>query len=578
MQNKEIADIFNEIADMLSIEETATSKFEVRAYKNAALTIGTLQEPIEDIYHSGGIEALMKLPGIGKGLAEKIAEYIDHGTIDKYESLKKKYPINFSELTQLEGMGAKRAVLLYKSLGVKDIASLSEAIEKHKVRDLPGFGEKSEAQLKESIRLYGSSKGRILLGDALPIAESMIDKMVKSSLFKKVVLAGSTRRMRETVGDIDILAISDKPEACMDFFVGMDDVERPIVKGPTKTTVWLKIGTSCDLRVIKPESFGAAQQYFIGSKEHNIEVRKIAIKKGYKLNEYGLFDSKGRIISSLDESDIYKKLGMEYVPPEMREARGEIELALKHKLPKLVELSDIKGDMHTHTLETDGANTLEEMADAAMRNGLKYFATTNHTKSLKIAHGMNDRQFTTFFKKVDALNEKLEGKIRILKGAEIDILKNGSLDLDAKTMKSMDCPVGAVHSAFNMDMDSMTKRVIKAMDSGMMRIFAHPTGRVINGREGYDIDLEKIAEAAERDNVALEINSFPNRLDLNDTNILRLSGYKVLFSIDTDSHRTSHFKFLRYGVGTARRGWLTKGRVLNTRTYNEVMKFFRGNA
>ena len=577
MRNKEIADIFNEIADMLSIEETATSKFEVRAYKNAALTIGTLQEPIEDIYHAGGIEALMKLPGIGKGLAEKIAEYIDRGKIEKYEGLKKKYPINFSELTQLEGMGAKRAVLLYKSLGVKDIASLSKAIEAHRIRDLPGFGDKSESQLQDSIRLYESSKGRILLGDALPIAESMINKMIKSSLFKKVVLAGSTRRMRETVGDIDILAISDKPEKCMDFFIGMDDVERAIVKGPTKTTVWLKVGTSCDLRVIKPESFGAAQQYFIGSKEHNIEVRKIAIKKGYKLNEYGLFDSKGKIISSLDEADIYKKLGMEYVPPEMREARGEIELALEHKLPKLVELSDIKGDMHTHTLETDGANTIEEMAEAVIQNGLKYFATTNHTKSLRIAHGMNDRQFAAFFKKVDALNEKLEGKITILKGAEIDILKNGSMDLDAKTIKSMDCPIGAVHSAFNMDRDSMTKRVIKAMDSGMMRIFAHPTGRVINSREGYDIDLEKIAEAAERNNVALEINSFPNRLDLNDTNILRLSKYKVLFSINTDSHRTSHFKFLRYGVGTARRGWLAKKSILNARTPKEVLEIFSSN-
>ncbi|MEM0149406.1 MAG: DNA polymerase/3'-5' exonuclease PolX [Candidatus Micrarchaeaceae archaeon] len=577
MQNKEIADIFNEIADMLGIEETKTSKFEVRAYRNAALTIGTLQEPIEDIYRNGGIEALMKLPGIGKGLAEKIVEYIDHGKISKYEDLKKRYPINFSELTQLEGMGAKRAVILYKSIGVKDIASLSKAIEGHKIRDLPGFGEKSEALLKESIKLHESSKGRILLGDALPVAESMIAKMKESGMFKKVVLAGSARRMRETVGDIDILAISNKPEKGMDYFVSMEDVEKVIVRGPTKSTVWLKVGTSCDLRVIKPESFGAAQQYFIGSKEHNIEVRKIAIKKGYKLNEYGLFGANNRIIASSDESEIYAKLGMEYPYPEMREARGEVELALEHKLPKLVELQEIKGDMHTHTLETDGANTIEEMAEAAMQNGLEYFATTNHTKSLKIAHGMNDRQFLEFFKKVDKLNEKLAGKVTILKGAEIDILKDGKLDLDAKTIKAMDCPIGAVHSFFNMDKEAMTKRVIKAMDSGMMRILAHPTGRVINEREGYDIDLERIAEAAERDNVILEINSFPNRLDLNDTNILRLSKYKVMFSIDTDSHRTSHFKFLRYGVGTARRGWLEKGRVLNTRDASAVMKLFGGN-
>ena len=577
MQNKEIANIFNEIADMLSIEETKTSKFEVRAYRNAALTIDTLQEPIEDIYKGGGIEALMKLPGIGKGLAEKIAEYIDQGMISKHEELKKRYPINFSELTQLEGMGAKRAVMLYKSIGVKDIASLSKAIGEHKIRSLQGFGEKSEALLKESIKLHESSRGRILLGDVLPIAESMIAKMAASGLFKKVVLAGSTRRMRETVGDIDILAISSKPEKGMDYFVSMEDVGKVIVQGPTKSTVWLKIGISCDLRVIKPESFGAAQQYFIGSKEHNIEVRKIAIKKGYKLNEYGLFGADGKIIASSDESDIYAKLGMEYPPPEMREARGEVELALRHRLPKLVELQDIKGDMHTHTIETDGANTIEEMAEAAMQNGLGYFAATNHTKSLRIAHGMNDRQFIEFFKRIDKLNDKLAGRIEILKGAEIDILKDGKLDLDAKTIKAMDCPIGAVHSAFNMDKKAMTNRVIKAMDSGLMRIFAHPTGRVINEREGYDIDLEKIAEAAERDNVILEINSFPNRLDLNDTNILRLSKYKIMFSIDTDSHRTSHFKFLRYGIGTARRGWLEKGRILNTRAASAVSKLFEGN-
>ncbi|EQD54077.1 phosphotransferase domain-containing protein, partial [mine drainage metagenome] len=313
-------------------EDKNNQNYEVRAYRNAALTIGTLQEPIEDIYRNGGIEALMRLPGIGKGLAEKIAEYVDHGTIGKYEELKKKYPINFSELTMLDGMGAKRAVALYKALKVKDIATLSKAIGSHKIRELPGFGEKSEEQLKESIRLHNSSKGRILLGDALPVAESMVAKLSVGGLFKKVVIAGSARRMRETVGDIDILAISDRAEKGMDYFVGLEDVEKVIAKGPTKTTVWLKIGTSCDLRVIKPESFGAAQQYFIGSKEHNIEVRKIAIKKGYKLNEYGLFGPKGKIVASSDESEIYNKLGMQYVPPEMREARGEIKLALEHKL------------------------------------------------------------------------------------------------------------------------------------------------------------------------------------------------------------------------------------------------------
>ncbi len=475
-------------------------------------------------------------------------------------------------MTSLEGIGAKTAVLLYQKLKIKNIADLKKAIEEHKIREVPNFGIKSEEEFKRSIKLFESGKGRILLGEALPIAESIINKLLENGKVKKAVIAGSVRRMKETVGDIDILAITGEIEKTMGYFTEMEEVQNVISKGQAKTTVWLKTGISCDLRVIKSESFGAAQQYFIGSKEHNIEVRKIALKNKLKLNEYGLFDSNGKMISGEDEHDIYEKLGLQYIPPEMRENKGEIELAAKHKIPKLVELSDIKGDLHTHTKDSDGINSIEEMAEAALQNKFEYFATTNHTKSLKIAHGMNESRFREFFKNVDKLNDSVGKKIKILKGAEVDILRDGSLDLEKDMLKEMDCVLGSIHSFFKMGQEEMTKRVINAIDSGLIHIFAHPTGRIINERMAYNINLDKVAEAAERNKVALEINSFPNRLDLNDANIFNVSKYKILFSIDSDAHNTSHFQFLRYGVGTAKRGWLTKERILNAKPYNELIK------
>ncbi|MGC8679794.1 MAG: DNA polymerase/3'-5' exonuclease PolX [Candidatus Micrarchaeia archaeon] len=572
MYNKDLEKLFNEIALMLSLEETATSKFEIRAYQKAAFTIGTLQEPIEDIYKRGGIKALMELPGIGKTIAMHIEEYIKTGKIKKYEDLKKKYPINMSELTSLTGMGAKKAIILYKKLGIKNIEDLKKAIEEHKIEKLERFGKRSEDLIKRGIEIYEKSKGRMLLGDALPIADNIVEKLSSSGLIDKIMIAGSTRRMRETVGDLDILAISSKQNEVMDFFVSLDDVDRVISKGPTKTTVWLKEGLSCDLRVLEPESFGAAVQYFTGSKEHNIELRQIAISKGYKLNEYGLFDKKGRNVGGSDEKSIYEQLGLQYIPPEMREGRGELELAKEHRIPKLVELSDIHGDLHTHTKETDGANTIEEMVAEAKKLNYEYIAITNHTKSLKVAHGMNDKQFEEFFARID--NIDFEG-IKVLKGAEVDILEDGRLDLKDKTLEDMDCVVAGVHSKLSLSEEAMTKRIIDAFETGLVNIFAHPTGRLIGTREPYKVNIEKIAEAAEKNNVVLEINSFPNRLDLNDSNILLLSKYNLKFSIDTDSHRTTHLYYMRLGVGMARRGWLTKEKIINTLEYKQLMKILK---
>ena len=578
MKNKEISEMFAEIGEMIGLEETPTSRFEARAFQNASLMLDTMQEDIEEIYRKGGRKALMELPSIGKGLADEIIEFIETGRIGKYEKLKGKYPIDFKELSKVEGLGAKKIVVLYRNLGIKDVDGLKRAVSEQKIRGVPGFGERSEAMIGRGIELLESGRGRILLGEALPVAESIVAKLLESGLVERAMIAGSARRMRETVGDIDILAISGKGRAVMDLFAGMEGVKSVISKGEARTTVWLEIGTSCDLRVIDADSrnFGAALQYFTGSKEHSVSLRKIAIGKGYKLNEYGLFDRKDKLIRCGDEEELYGKMGMQYIPPEMREDRGEIKLAQQHRIPKLVEMKEIKGDLHSHTKETDGSNTAGEMAYAAYAEGLEYIAATNHTKSLRIARGMDERGFGKFFREIDRLNE-IEGKKAIvLKGAEVDILKDGRLDLPTKLLGSMDCVVAAVHSSFNMDGKSMTERVVKALDSGVVDILAHPTGRLINGRGAYEIDLDRVAEAAERNHVALEVNSYPNRLDLNDSAIMRLSSYKILFSIDSDSHSTQHFKFLRYGVGTARRGWLTKRQVLNTLPIEKLLKRLRG--
>ena len=572
MINKKIASMLAEIADMLSIEEKPTTRFEVRAYQNASMVIGSLEEDLGDLYKRAGLKGLMDIRGIGKGIASSIEEYIKTGHMSKYETLKKRFPIDFAGLTKIEGLGAKRIITLYRKLGVKNIDDLKKAINSHKVAELEGFGEKSEEMLKNGIEMLEKSKGRLLLGEALPAAEAIVSALLGSGLVGKAVICGSTRRMKETVGDIDILAISDKPQQVMDMFTSMKEVESVVVKGPTKTTVWLDIGTTCDLRVIAPESFGAAVQYFTGSKEHNVEVRKIAISKGFKLNEYGLYDAKGGVISAIDERDIYARLGMDWMEPEMRENRGEIELAKEHRLPKLVALADLRGDMHTHTKETDGTNTLEEMVNAAIAKGFEYVNISNHTKSLRVAHGLDDKGFEQLFKRIDDLNSSLDGKIRIFKGAEVDILKSGALDLKPETLKKMDCVVAAVHSNFNMSQKEMTGRIVKALDSGMVHILAHPTGRIINEREPYDVDLRAVAESAERNNVALEINSFPSRLDLNDSSIFAIKGYKLKFAIDSDAHNISHFDYLRYGVGMARRGWLGKSDILNTMSLKAIEK------
>lgn len=573
MNNKRIAEIFYEIADMLEIEGERTI-FEIRAYRKAALTIETLQEDLEDIYKKRGLDGLMELPGIGKGIAGSIEEYIKTGRIKKYEKYKKKYPIDFTNLTQIQGLGPKKAYRLYKVLGVKDIATLKQAVDKHKIRELEGFGERSESEIGKGMGMLDSG-GRQLLGRVLPEAEAITRKLLASQLADRVEIAGSIRRMKETVGDIDILVISSKAEKTMDFISKMDEVENVLQRGPTKITLRLKIGLNCDIRVIERRSFGAGMQYFIGGKAHNVKMRQIAIKQGYKLNEYGLLDKKGKNVGGEEEKSIYEKLGLQYMEPEMREDRGEIELAQEHKIPRLVQLEDMRGDLHMHTKYTDGANTIEEMVKYAIKIGREYVGFTDHSVHEYVTGGMDEKKYERYSNEIDAVRKKYEGKINILKSAETDILKDGSLDFGKKSLDKMDYVLGAIHTNLNMPKDEMTKRLIRCIEANVVDIIAHPTSRLINKRQPINLDLDKVFEAAKDHNVIMEIDSFPDRLDLNDENIFRARQYKLKFSIDTDAHRTDHMEVMRYGVGTAKRGWLKKEDVINTMPFNEMTRLFK---
>ena len=573
MLNKKLAEIFEEIADMLDLGEKDLF-FEVRAYRKIAQTLETMQEDVGDIYAKGGVKAIDDLPGVGKSTAELIEEYIKTGKMKKYTALKKKYPIDFNSITKIQGMGARKAFKLYRALGVKNIEDLKKAVEKHKIRDLEGFGEKSEQDIQKGLEFLEKAGGRVAIGIALPVAESTIAQLKESKFVERAVIAGSARRMRETVGDLDILVISEDQQKVLDFISKMKEVEAVIAKGPTKISVVLKMGLNCDFRIIERESFGAALQYFTGSKDHGVQVRQIAVKKGYSLNEYQLSDKNGKKIVSLTEQEIYNKLGLDYVEPEMREARGEVELAASHKLPKLIELGDIKGDLQMHTRHTDGQNTIEEMAQKGIELGYEYIGLTDHSKSEFQARGMDEKRFAKYFEEIDKANEKLGGKIKILKSGEVDILKDGSLDLENKTLDQMDYVLCSLHSSFQLGKEEQTRRVIKAFESGYVNIFGHPTARLINQRDPVQLDLDKVFESAKENGVIMEIDSIIDRLDLNDENTIRARKAGLRFAIDSDAHQKANMEFMRYGIGTARRGWLTKEDVVNTLPLSKLEKIF----
>ncbi len=574
VHNSEIADIFNEMADLLEIEEA--NQFRVRAYRNAARTISGLPQSIADMVKQG--ENLSALPGIGKDLAGKISKIVETGTLPQLEDLRQDIPEELTELTRLAGLGPKRVKILYKDMGVSSIEQLKEAAENNRISKLPGFGAKTEGKILEAIKRRGAVIGgekRLKLPTAEEMAVPLLEYLRKGKGVKTVDIAGSYRRKMETVGDLDILAICEKGSDAMDRFVNYEDIAEVVSQGNTRSTVILRTGLQVDLRVIPQVSYGAALHYFTGSKAHNIAVRKMGVKKGLKINEYGVFKGSKRI-AGRTEQEVYKTVGLPYIEPELRENRGEIEAARKKQQADLITLEDIQGDLHVHTSATEGHNSLEEMAKAAVKKGYKYIAITDHSKHLAMTKGLDEKRLAQQIKEIDQLNKKLK-EIAVLKGIEVDILEDGSLDLSDEILKELDLVVGSVHHKFDLPQDKQTDRILRAISNPYFTILAHPTGRLINEREPYDINMEKIMRAAVDKGIILELNSQPERLDLTDIHCKMAKERGVMLAISTDAHSIGNLEFMRYGVYQARRGWLEAKDVVNTRSYNDLKKILARN-
>jgi DNA polymerase (family 10) len=565
VKNQEIAGILYDIADMLDIQN---EEFTPRAYRWAARVLEELPEDLKKIRKRGELTGLQ---GIGKNIAKKIEEYLDTGKITLHEKLKKEIPQGVLDILAIPGMGPKKAGLLYREKGISSLDELEKAAKERRIRRLRGFGEKTEKNILKGIEMLKRTKGRMLLGEALPVAKGIIESIEPK--VERISVAGSLRRMKETVGDIDILAVSDNPKGVMDAFSNLPQVEEVVVKGKTKTTVYLEGDLQADLRVVESGSFGAALQYFTGSKDHNIHLRSIAQRMGYKINEYGLFEGDTKIAGEREE-DIYEKLRMTYIEPELREDTGEIEAALDGGLPNLVRLDDIKGDLHVHTNWSDGGKSIEEIAEAAKAIGHEYIAITDHSKSLKIANGLSEEELELQIKEARKVDEKMKG-FKILTGIEADIRDNGELDLDDSILKQVDVVVGAIHSKFSMPEGQMTERIVEAMRNENMDILAHPTGRLIGRRDAYEADIEEIFEEATDTKTALEVNCFPDRLDLNGPYVRRAKEIGAKISLGTDTHSPHNLQYMKFGVGMARRGWLEKEDVINTWSAKELGAYLR---
>lgn len=567
MKNQLVAEIFYQIADLLEI--IGDIPFKSRAYRRAAQTIENLDENIENIVKE---ERVRNIPGVGEGLAKKIKEIVETGGLEYFEKLKKEIPGSLATLINIPGVGPKKASVLYKKLGISKVEELKKACEQGKLRDLDGFGEITERNIIRGIKMLEKTSGRILLNMAYEDGYKYLEYLKKNKKIIDVDLAGSLRRMKETIGDLDILASSKHPTEVMDHFVEYPDVKNVLLKGATKTSVVLDDGIQVDLRVVKPESYGAALQYFTGSKEHNVKLRGIAIRKGYKLSEYGVFKKDtDKYVVGKNEREVYNKLGLQYIEPELREDRGEIEAAKKKKLPKLVGYGDVKGDFHVHSNWSDGSDSIEDIAVFAKKQGLSFIGVADHSQSLKVAFGLSEQDVSKKLKEIDKINNRFT-KFRVLAGTECDIKADGTLDYDYKILKKFDFVCAAVHIRFKMSKDEMTKRIVKAMENKYVNILSHPTCRLIGRREPVELDIEKIIDTAVDTGTFLEINSFPDRLDLNDIYIRVAKDKGVRFTIGTDAHSLEHLRYIRFGIATARRGWLEKKDVLNTYSIKDIEK------
>ncbi len=568
MKNLEISRIFRDIANVLEIK--GENPFRIRAYERAAQNIEGLSEDIENFASQ---DRLKEIPGIGRDLCERIKEFLRTGKIKIYEDLKKAVPEGLLDLLNIPSVGPKTAKLLYEKLKIKSVSDLEKAIEKNKLKGIFGIKEKTVENILKGIGLLKRGKARLTLARAMLIADEFIKPLEKMRDVKKVSCAGSLRRQKETVRDIDILVVSNRPKEVMDVFTKMPQVKDVQAEGRTKSSLRTKDGVQVDCRVVKNESFGAALLYFTGSKNFNIHLRQLAIRKGLKINEYGVF-RKEKFICGATEEGIFKTLGMAYIEPQMREDAGEIELALKNKLPHLIEIKDIKGDLHVHSAWSDGENTIQEIAQAAQNMGYEYIAITDHSQSLKVAGGLSPADLKKKKRQIDKINKQVRD-FRVLYGTEVDIDSEGRIDYKDGILKEFDVVVAAIHTGFKQPKEQLTRRIIRACQNKYVNIIAHPTGRLWGLREPYDIDFDKIFKVAKETNTSLEINSFPERLDLNDINCRRAAELGARLSLGTDAHTIEQLELMRLGIAMARRGWLAPGDIINTLGAEELLKVIK---
>jgi DNA polymerase (family 10) len=552
-------------------EDDANAQFRARAYYRAADTIANLSENVADVYDNGGVAALLEIPSVGKAIAAKIEEYVKTGKVRHLEELKAKVPINIDELYGIEGIGPRTIKALYDKLQVKDLAGLENAAAEGRLQTVPGFTEKKEQDIKKRIEFFRKGKGRRIIGEVYPLVKQIELHLLQAEGVHDAVAAGSVRRMKETVGDIDYLVTADDPEKVMEFFVSMPEVEEIVGRGPAKAFVRLAGGIDADLLVVPKESWGSALQYFTGSKEHSVELRKIAIAKGLRLNEWGVYKGEARVAGATEEG-VYQALGLQWIPPEMRENTGEIELAKQGRLPKLVEYGSLRGDLQVHSESTDGTATMEEMARAAKEFGLGYIAITDHTKSLALASGLDENELLEQAGRIAELNDRLKGSFRILSSAEVNVMKDGSLDISSNVLDKLDIVGAAIHSNFNLPIEAQTERLVKAAKNPSVDILFHPTGRLINKREGYPVDIEKVIEVARDTGTILEIDAHYDRLDLKDEYVRMAMKKGAKLVIDSDAHHPIHYAYLVFGIAQARRGWATQMDVLNTLPADRLLK------
>lgn len=569
MINQQIAGIFDEMADLLEIK--GENVFRIRAYRRAAQNIGGLPKDVAQMTE----DELLAIPGIGKDLAGKIRHYIESGKMEAYDELRKEVPEGLTLLLSVPSLGPKTAKLLYERLQIKDIDDLERLARERRLSGLPGIKDKTEENILKGIEMLRRGKERLPIGRVLPTAQDILSQLRKKAHVRELTLAGSLRRWKETVKDIDILATSEEPEKVMSAFVHLPVVREVLMHGPTKSSVVITEGIQVDLRVVEEASFGAALAYFTGSKSHNIRLREMAVKAGMKINEYGIYREKDdKRLGGEKEEDVYRLLGLPYIPPELREDTGELEAAMEDRLPELLELTDIKGDLHVHTKRSDGSHTLQELVKAARERGYEYIAITDHTKGLGVARGLNEEKILEELKEIKAFNRRLKG-FRVLMGAEVDIRSDYTLDLPDEVLSKLDIVAASVHSGFRQSREQITKRLISAIKNPYVSVIAHPTGRLIGERDAYEVDMEKVFSAAKEAGKAMEINAYPLRLDINDAYAKRAKEMKIPIMINTDTHVINQFDFMIYGVSIGRRGWLEKGDVINTLNAENLLKWLR---